>query len=281
MPIRLLLLGTVIFGGCDSSRGSTQQPAITIAGSDTEVCLAQRFAEVFSGEGTATVSVRGGGSGTGIAALLDGRIDIATSSRPLKQEERKRATAAGIELVERTVALDALAVIVHRDNPLEAIALETLAALYRGELKRWTSLNGFEEPVVLYGRQSNSGTYDYFRSSVLRGDYSLHMLNMNGNAQIVEGVRNDRNGIGYVGIGYVESLDAPVKILAIDHAGRRVRPTDDGAVRAGHYPISRPLFMFTTSSALPRVQPFFELVEGDAGRAAIRAEGFLPPRGQE
>ncbi len=278
MRVRSLLLAAVILSSCRGATESADRAAITVAGSDTEVSLAQRFAEAFSGSHEMQVSVRGGGSGAGIAALLEGRVDIATSSRPLKSEERERASRAGIELIEKVVAIDALAVIVHRDNPLSAIDLATLSAVYRGEIERWTDLNGIDEPITLYGRQSNSGTYDYFRSAVLKNDYSLRMMNLNGNAQIVEGVRNDRNGIGYVGIGYVRDLDVSVKILQLVDEGRRVDPRDEDAISKGRYPVARPLFMFTTATALPRVEPFLDSVTTEAGERAIRAEGFLPPR---
>lgn len=275
--IRYLTLALLV--GCSEESAST---ALTLAGSDTEIGLAQRFAERYSelknGE---TVSVRGGGSGAGIAALLEGRIDIATSSRPLKEEEKTRAAEQGLELVERVVAIDALAVIVHPSNSVTELSLDELGALYRGEVKSWAEFGGAAGGVTVYGRQSNSGTYDYFRETVLNDDYTLRMLNMNGNAQIVEGVRRDPLGIGYVGIGYVSADDPSIRIVAIEHDGRLNHPSDDQAVPGGTYPIARPLFMFTTTAKLERVRAFFELISSKAGAAIIRREGFLPPRGRD
>lgn len=273
---RLVLLSALVGLACANSPELEPAAAIVIAGSDTEIGLAQRFAEAFRDDGGSVVSVRGGGSGAGIAALLEGRIDIATSSRPLKDEERHRARTLGVRLHEHVIATDALAVIVNGQNPTSDIEMPTLASIFRGELRSWDALGWEAAPVTVYGRQSNSGTYDYFREAVLKDDYTLAMLSMNGNAQIVEAVRNDRFGIGYVGIGYIQEGSKRIKVLDIRTSTAVISPRDPTAVGSGDYPISRPLFMITRANEDPRRDAFLSYVTGSSGRHHIRAEGFVP-----
>ncbi|MCX7767123.1 MAG: PstS family phosphate ABC transporter substrate-binding protein, partial [Candidatus Sumerlaeia bacterium] len=181
-----------------------QKRFIQIKGSDTEVNLVQTLAETYmkSNPGI-SLAVTGGGSGTGIAALINKKTDIANSSRPIKADELELAKQQGVEPVSLIFATDALAVIVHSSNPLTTVTLEQLGQIYRGEIKNWRTLGGPDLPITLYGRQSNSGTFVFFREFVVKADYSSEMRQMNGNSQIVESLRNDKSGIGYVGIGYI------------------------------------------------------------------------------
>jgi hypothetical protein len=182
---------------------------LSVKGSDTMVILAQHWAEGFmaSHEGV-QVQVTGGGSGTGIAALLGGTADIASASRPMN--DRERATLSRerhAEARESRVALDALAVYVHDQNPVTSLTMEQLASIYRGQVTRWSEVGGPDRPIVLYSRENNSGTYTYFKEHVLGNqDFALTAQTLPGTAAVINAVSRDPNGIGYGGIGYAEGV---------------------------------------------------------------------------
>lgn len=265
-------------GGKNEKGGGTLQ----IKGSDTEVNLAQRLAEAFmQRHPEASISVTGGGSGTGIAALIDGRTDIANSSREMKPEEIERARGRGVEPVATVFARDGIALIVHQTNSLRSSTLEEVGKIYKGEITRWNQVGGPDLEISLYGRQSNSGTYIYFRDHVLQGDYSPRMKMMNGNAQIVEGVRRDHAGIGYVGIGYVVQggkVVEGIQILAIarEPGGKALSPVDPEKLNRESYPLFRSLYQYTNGSPQGKVAEFIRFELSPEGQELVAQEGFFP-----
>ena len=184
---------------------------LSIKGSDTLVQLVSNLVEAFAKENPGVrISVTGGGSGTGIAALLNGQIPIANSSRSIKEEELAQAKEGGLYIQEFIVAREGLSVIVSPQNPVSEVTMEQLGKIYRAEITNWKEIGGKDQAIVLYGRQTGSGTYVFFKEKVVKGDYALTMKNMEGNQAIVDAIKADRQGIGYVGIGYV--VDEPGKL---------------------------------------------------------------------
>lgn len=257
--------------------------SIQIKGSDTEVNLVQRLAEAFmESNPDVSIAVTGGGSGTGIAALINKQTDIANSSRPMKSEEIEQAKSRGVEPVGIAFALDGLAIIVHQSLPVDSLTLEDVAEIFKGESTNWNEVGGPDMAISLYGRQSNSGTYVYFRDNVLKGDYSLRIRQMNGNAQIVEAVRKDKAAIGYVGIGYVVNekgeVISGVKALNIarDANSPAVSPLKPEDVKSGLYPLTRPLYQYTDGKPKGRVLEFIQFEKSQEGQELVEKEGFYP-----
>jgi phosphate transport system substrate-binding protein len=290
--IRSTLVTILFICFCSVSSGCTKKDssgnAVQIKGSDTEVNLVQKLAEVFMKESPETaIAVTGGGSGTGIAALINGQTDIANSSRPFSEDEMKRAGDRGIDPVAVVFAVDALALIVHEDLPVDSLTIEDLAELFKGGIANWSAVGGGPDaPVSLYGRQSNSGTFMYFRETVLKGNYARSMKRMNGTAQIVEAVRQDRGGIGYVGVGYVmdqqKRIVPGIKILSLrkDRGAQAVSPLSPGNVQSGLYPVSRPLYQYTNGLPRDRLLDFLRFELSPEGQAMVALEGYYPVTGQ-
>jgi phosphate transport system substrate-binding protein len=256
---------------------------IQIKGSDTEVNLVQHEAETFmETRPEVSIAVTGGGSGTGIAALINKKADIANCSRPLKEEERKLAAESGVTPVEVPVAIDGIAVIVHPSNPIDHLTLEQVGRIFQGEITNWKAVGGPDMMVSLYGRQSNSGTYVFFQEHVLnKKDYSTQMKNMNGNAQIVEAIKTDKAGIGYVGIGYVskEGTVIPgIKVFRIakEASSKPISPTEADAVMNRSYPITRYLYQYTNGVPTGAIKDFLAFFLSDKGQDIVKEEGFYP-----
>jgi phosphate transport system substrate-binding protein len=266
----LPLLPALLLLGCSAG----PEHVIDVRGSDSEVNLVTRLGEVFSEHREdVAVAVTGGGSGVGIAALLDGVADLANSSRALKPQEKLLALRKGVEPVETVFATDALTVIVHEKNPVESLTVEAIGAMFRGEVASWP--HGPE--VVGYGRQSSSGTYGFFRKAVVQGDYALEVREMSGNAQIVEGVAADPGGIGYVAVGYLKAGAEGVRAVPIEgDDGQVVSPLDAEAVKAGRYPIARPLYQITDGPPRGPIAEFLRFELSPPGEAILVEMGFYP-----
>lgn len=259
---------------------------IQVKGSDTLVNLAQSWAEAYMEETGTFVAVTGGGSGTGLAALIDGKTDLADASRQIKPKEVELARKNGVEPVQVAVAVDGLCVIVNEKNPLKALTVDQVGRLFRGEVANWKVLGGPDAPVTLYGRQSNSGTYVFFQEHVLGNkDYAQTMNHMNGNAQIVEAVRRDASAVGYVGIGYVLGEDGKVlpgiRPLLVKPAGGgdAVSPLDSEAVKGGRYPLARALYQYTNGRPQGDVAAFLRFELSPAGQKIAEEQGFYPVGG--
>jgi phosphate transport system substrate-binding protein len=263
--------------------GGERRQVIQNKGSDTLVNVAQAWAEEYqSVNPSVMVAVSGGGSGTGIAALINGTVDLANSSRAIKEKELDLARKNGQNPVQHIVGFDALAVFLHPDNPMDAISIEQLAEIYGdgGSYSRWTDL-GIEVPgcqnqeIVIVSRQNNSGTYAYFRQSVLgAGDFRLGTRDMHGSKDVVDLVEHTPCAIGYSGLAYATDH---VKLVCISSADGEscVTPSIDSAVD-GSYPIARPLFMYTNGEPAGAVGEYLAWIKSKEGQCIIYAKGYAP-----
>ncbi len=260
-----------------------QKKMLQIKGSDTMVNLVQILAEEYMAKNPGTaLAVLGGGSGTGITAIINQTCDIANHSREWKQKEIDLAWEKGVKPRFFVIAVDGLSIIVHESNPLAKLTVEELSAIYRGEIKNWKMVGGPDKPVSLYGRQSNSGTYVFMQEHVLGNkNYSTDMKEMNGNAQIIEGILQDEGGIGYVGVGYLFDKDGKVrkgiKVLNVakDSKSQAYSPLDRAAVDTGDYPVARPLYQATEGKPDGVAAAFIAWETGPEGQIIVEREGFF------
>lgn len=267
------------------SSGGKGPGTLKIKGSDTMLQLVSNFAEAYmENHPKADIIVEGGGSGTGIAALIDGGIDIANASRKMDQEEVSQAESNGITPWEFIIGRDAISIIVHPSNSVDNLTVEELSGIYRGNITNWEDVGGEDRQITLYGRRSTSGTYVYFRDHIVKADYSDEMYQMTGNQAIVDSVKSDETGIGYVGVGYVttetgDPIDG-VKILnvAIDENSESVSPLDPYNVKTGEYPIARPLQQYTAGKPEEGslIYKFLKFELSKEGEQIIIDTGFYP-----
>jgi phosphate transport system substrate-binding protein len=281
MTLFALMLGMVVVSGPLSE--SRAQNVLQVKGSDSEVNLVQRLAEAFMKKNPGVnISVTGGGSGTGIAALINKTTDIANSSRDLSPKEEESAKKAGVTPFRVVFATDGISAIVHPENPITKLTIEQLGKIFKGEITNWNQVGGKEGKISLYGRQSNSGTFVFFREFVVQADYSPHMKAMNGNAQIVEAIKTDKNAVGYVAVGYVVNdkgeIMPGVKVLDIakDAKSEAYTPTVMDNVMTGKYPISRPLNQYLNGKPAGKLLEFIRFQIGDEGQEMVRKQGFFP-----
>jgi phosphate transport system substrate-binding protein len=269
----------------NGGQGPEAQESIQNTGSDTLVNLAlawaERYMTLFP---QVSISVTGGGSGTGIASLINGTVQIANASREMSAEEIAQAKKNGITPVRFIVALDAIAVVENPRNPVQGLTLGQLSNIYTGKLRRWTSVGGENRPIVLLSRESNSGTYVYFLEQVLRGgnskDTSLfapETLLMPSSEGISAEVRQNPNALGYDGLGYVTS-DQKVVGVARTPDGPYVLPSPK-TVLDKSYPISRPLYMYTAGEPKGAVKEYLDWVMGE-GQKLVTGLGFVPLEGK-
>ncbi len=277
----LALLGAALVS-CGRPQGASGRDVIQNKGSDTLVNVAQAWAETYSKAHPETmIAVSGGGSGTGVSAMINGTVDIANSSRKMKDSEFEAARANGIEPVEHVVGFDALAVYVHQDNPVTSLTLDQLARIYgeNGDITRWSQLgvemSGKADPIIRVSRQNNSGTYVYFKQAVLgkKGEYKLGSLDMHGSKDVVDLVEKTTGAIGYSGLAYATEHIKMVPIVG--SSGRAVTPSVDSAVD-GSYPIARPLFMYTAGAPAGKVKEYLDWILGETGQGILRAKGYAP-----
>ncbi len=278
LSVLILSLMVVVFlVACDGDEGN-----IEVRGSDTMVNLGQNLAETYmSQEGAASISVTGGGSGTGIAAMIDGRIDIANSSRAMTESEIEQAQNNNVNPFEVVIAMDGLAVFVNDNIEIEELTLNQVGAIFRGDITNWSKVGGPDREISMYGRQSNSGTFVYFRENVLKEDFSDNVRRMNGTAQIIEGVLNDIYAIGYGGIGYTVDDDQVVEGLtvlkiAVDENSEAITPLDPENVETGKYPIARPLYNYTDGKPEGAILDYITFVLSDRGQETAVNSGFYP-----
>lgn len=286
--VSLLLLSLILVPmacGRKSPDGgsSSAVEAIENKGSDTLVNLALAWAEAYmDAHPDVRISVTGGGSGTGIAAMVNGTVDIANASREMKKEEIAAAKENGITPVEHVVARDAIAVIVNQSNPVERLTLGQVSAIYTGQITNWKQVGGEDRPIVLLSRESNSGTYVYFLENVIRlgrSDskllFSPDTLLMPSSEGISVEIRQNPNAIGYDGLGYV-TPDLKMIALAKDVGQPYVLPSVD-SVNDATYPIARPLFMYTAGEPKGVVADYLQWILAD-GQALVAVLGFVPLR---
>ena len=254
-------------------------------GSDTMVNLALAWAEQYQKEHPEVqISVTGGGSGTGIASIINGTVDIANASRAIKTEEIESAVANQRQPVETVVAKDAIAVIVHQDNPVSQLTLQQISDIYSGKINNWSELGGEDRPIVRLSRETNSGTHVYFLETVIRlGDsenktfFSANTLLLPSSEGIIAEVRQNKNAIGYDGLGYVTE---DLKTIAIAKASGQpyVLPSVEN-VNNGSYPISRGLFMYTLEGADEVVLTYLAWIFSAEAQEIVKELGFVPVAG--
>ena len=259
--VGFILVAVLLLAGCTTqpqNAGNTESKSIVIKGSDTEVNMVQALAEEFRNQHPdITISVSGGGSGSGIAALINGEIDIANSSREISQEELDQAKANNIEIGTFIDARDGITVIVHPNNPVEKLTLDQIGKIYRGEITNWKEVGGKDMPITLYGRQSNSGTFTFFRDVAVKGDYASSMRSMNGNSDIINAVAQDETAIGYVGVGYFKQAQNQVKQVLVSTDGNNYySSTDLQAIDQKLYPLARPLYQYVKMPLTQAVKRF-------------------------
>jgi phosphate transport system substrate-binding protein len=275
------LFAAVVMAGCTSQQSGE---SLEIKGSDTLVQLVADMAESYNeAHPDADVVVTGGGSGTGIAALINQEVNIADASRSIKAEEIDQAKAKDIEPWEFIIARDGLTVIVNPENPVTELTMNQIGAIYRGEITNWNQVGGEDGEITLYGRQSTSGTYEFFLEHVVnweqaeKQDYSPRMLNMEGNKAIADGVTADPSGIGYIGVGYVTG-EIQVVNVAKDNESDYYSPLDASNIEQGLYPITRPLYQYTSGKpdkdSITYDFLVFELSE--EGQKIVKNAGFYP-----
>ncbi len=284
----LLFVSLIFAAGCRPAEpGSAGEvasgQAIQNKGSDTLVNIALAWAEAYQQvEPEVTIAVTGGGSGTGIASLINGTVDIANASRAMKENEIEEAQANGFDPVEHVVAIDALAVIVHPDNPVSELTIQQLAEMYTGRITNWQEVGGWDAPIVLLSRETNSGTHVYFLEEVVRqGDsentdiFAPQTLLMPSSVGITSELRRNPNAVGYDGLGYVDP--AHEKIIAIARTAEEpfVMPTVATA-SSGDYPLSRNLFMYTAGEPQGAIADYLSWLMGPDGQEIVTQLGFVP-----
>lgn len=243
---------------------------LTLTGSTTVLPIAQMVAEVFMElHPEVNVSVRGGGSGVGIAALIDQTADIANASRPIKTKEIVICRSKGIDPVGNIIAKDGIAIIVHPSNPIKELSIAQLKAIYSGEISKWSEVGGPAKPIVVISRDVASGTFEVFKKLVLEGGKTREdALMLASNKAVATTVKNTPYGIGYVGLGY---LSSDVKALNIEG----VIPTHK-TVASGEYKIARPLFMYTNGKPKGLAKEFIDFILSEEGQKIVEEVGFVP-----
>ncbi len=268
--------------GPPSSTPAAGRQTIVDIGSDTLVNLALAWAEAYqAAHPEVSLSVTGGGSGTGLAALINGTTDIANASRPISQEELAKARANGIEPVELVVARDAIAIVVNPDNSVDRLSLPQLSAMYQGQITNWQAVGGEDRPIVLLSRETNSGTHVYFLEHVIRlgqkGNQALFSpdtLLLPSSEGISTEVRRNPNAVGYDGLGYVTPDLKTVAVGATDQ-GPFVRPAI-AAVNDKSYPIARDLYMYTAGPPSGALKAYLDWVLGSDAQKIVADLGFVP-----
>ena len=247
-----------------------------IKGSDTVLPLTQALAEMFmQARPQASVTVTGGGSGVGISALMDGTTDLAMASRRIKFGEKMKMKQSRHTPCEFVVAYDALAVIVHPSNPVKRLTREQLEGIFRGKITNWKQVGGRDAKIVVYSRETSSGTYEFFKESVLRNkNYMSGVLSMPATGAIIQSVSQTRGAIGYVGLAYLNPM---VKALAVSYDGGRhyVAPSVQTAMK-GSYPVVRPLYYYYDKANEARVRPFLQFIGTKTARNKTLELGFIP-----
>jgi phosphate transport system substrate-binding protein len=287
------LAAALLLAGCgksDSGAGasaSSRKTPIANVGSDTMVNLAIAWADAYSKvDPSVSVEVNGGGSGQGVAALINGSCDIANCSRKFEEKEIADFTAKhpGKEPKEYMVGYDALSVFVHKDNPLNEISIDELQALYMkdGKLSKWSELGVSNIPgakgdeVILVSRQNNSGTYHYFREAIVgkKNEMRLGTVDMNGSKDVVELIAKTPNAIGYSGMGYATPAVKHLKV-AKKKGEKAVEPTIATTLDKS-YPIARPMFMYTSGEPAPHIKKYLDWILSDPGQKIIAETGYVP-----
>ncbi len=247
-----------------------------IKGSDTMLPLSQKEAESFmKANSSRTVTVTGGGSGVGVSALLEGTTDIAQLSRKIKFDEKQKLQAGGKTVKEVIAAYDALAVVVHPSNKVTKLTREQLEGIFTGKITNWKEVGGDDIKIIPYSRETSSGTYEFFKESVLKNkNYVNGIMSMPATGAIIQSVSQTKGAIGYVGLAY---LNKDVKAVQVSYDGgtKYVQPTVENAKNES-YPIVRPLYYYYLTSSEKSVKPFLDYVLSEQGQKIVAEIGYIP-----
>lgn len=282
----IVFMTAAVMTGCGGKQGSqASAKVITNCGSDTMVNVAQMWAEHYAAVAPdVKVEVAGGGSGVGARDLTQGMCDIANSSRHLKDTEKEQAKAnTGKEPVEWVAGYDAMAIYVHKDNPVDSMTIGQLAEIFGegGSVDKWsqvgvdlTSLGGNDE-IVRVSRQNSSGTYYFFREHILnQKDFKRGSKDMSGSKDVVELVGRSLGAIGYSGMGYADDSVKFVKIVS-EKDGKAYEPSVEN-VASGHYPLARPLLMYTLGQPEGHIKVYMDWIFSPAGQECVEKSGYIP-----
>ena len=254
--------------------GAARAGTVTVKGSDTMVILAQRWAEEFMKKNAPTkVQVTGGGSGTGVAALINGTTDIAMSSRPMKEAEsdklRTRFNSTGNEVA---VARDGVTFYVHESSPLDSLTMEQLRGIYLGDITNWKEVGGPDAPIVVYSRENSSGTYVFVKDNLLNGeDFASSAQTLPGTAAVVNAVSKEKHGIGYGGAAYAKGI----KELKVNSGSGAIAPTAEN-IKSGKYPLSRDLYFYLRGKPAGEVKAFIDFTLSAEGQQLVQKVGYFP-----
>jgi phosphate transport system substrate-binding protein len=248
---------------------------ITIKGSDTMVLIAQRWAEVYmKSHPEVALQVTGGGSGTGISALINGATDICNASRPMKQSEmdqlKERYGSLGIEI---RCAKDGITVYLNESNPVKELSVKQLSGIYTGKIKNWKEVGGPDAEIKLYGRENSSGTYVFFQENVVKGDYATSCQTLPGTAAVVNAVKNDKYGIGYGGAAYSKGIKQCM--VKKDDKSQAYAPSAE-TIKNGTYPISRYLYLYLRNRPTGELKNYLDWILGPEGQKLVVEQGYFP-----
>jgi len=276
--VLLAVMLSLAITGCARKENQNQQNKknITIKGSDTMVHLMSTLAEAFMKKNAGLeVSVTGGGSGTGIAAIINGTTDICASSRDMQKKEKDDAISKGKNPVEKTVAYDGIAVIVHPDNPVKELTMDQIKKIYTGVTKSWKEIGGPDQPITILSRESSSGTYVFFQEHVLnKENYAPQVKLMPATSSIVQTVTEDKWSIGYVGLGYTK--DTKVKVIPVkkDDNAPAVMPSHT-TVLDKTYSIARPLYLIFNGEPVETMKIFLDYTMSAEGQKIVDETGYV------
>lgn len=283
--IVLLIITTAFVGiGCvdkdESTSGNTEgngvseTTSIIVKGSDTVLPLSQAESEEFMiANPDSSITVIGGGSGVGIAALIDGEVEIAMASRKMKDSEIESAQANGIDPVEKVIAWDGIAAVVNPENPVTQLTFEQLKSIYNGSVSNWADVGGDNLAITVITRDSSSGTYEYFQEEILLEDeYRPDALVQPATGAIVQEVSQNKGAIGYIGYAY---LDESITALALDGGEGFVEATPENIIN-GDYPLARPLHYYTNGEPTGLVKEFIDYVMSPTGQSIVSDVGYFP-----
>lgn len=255
---------------------SAQKVVCKVKGSDTCLPLSQKFAEVYGTKNPGSgISVIGGGSGVGISAILSGTTDIAQSSRKMKIDEKMKIQESGKSLKEVVMAYDALSVVVNPSNPVSKLTREQLEGIFTGKITNWKQVGGQDLKIIVYSRETSSGTYEFFKEVVLKKkNFASNALLMAATGAVVQSVSQTKGAIGYVGLAYLEKNIKPINV-SFDQGKNFVEPTVQNA-KTKKYPITRPLYYYYISSKEAAFKPFINFILSAEGQKIVLAEGYVP-----
>ncbi len=272
---KLQIIWMIIFG-LSLNAVEAQKVVCKIKGSDTVLPLSQKEAENYMKKNPgSSISVTGGGSGVGLSAIMSGTTDIAQSSRSMKMDEKLKMQDAGKAFKEVIIAYDALAVIVHPSNKLSQLTREQLEGIFTGKINNWKDVGGADLKIIVYSRETSSGTYEFFREHVLnKKNFGSTALLMPATGAIVQSISQTPGAIGYVGLAYIEKNVKAIKV-SYDKGKTYVTPSVENAKNKS-YPVTRPLFYYYLIASEKTLAPYINYILSDEGQKTVLSEGYVP-----